>query len=303
MRARARQSVTGLGLNWTLVKSICSGNSNTTVTATVEFGNTTIAPVRAAVIAVSRYSGVVPPDGGMNPIGNVISSNVGGITSSTTFSGCNGLPSNAYSFNLTTTVNGAVVFGAAAMKSRTHTPGVGYTEQAEKTQASSTYTSSIAVQDKTVAAAGAVTVNGSFNDTVDWAVVALEIKPQGAISKLSVVAENKSADDLFPAGYQLEQNYPNPFSGNGIFGRSNTLIAFSLPAASQVTVNIYNETGQLVRTLVDGEMTAGRHGIYWNGKNQSGSSIASGIYLYQIVARGRNGEGAFTQTKRMMLLK
>ncbi|MGH7450365.1 MAG: FlgD immunoglobulin-like domain containing protein, partial [bacterium] len=86
-------------------------------------------------------------------------------------------------------------------------------------------------------------------------------------------------------------------------GSSSTLIAFSLPAASQVTVNIYNETGQLVRTLVDGEMTAGRHRIYWNGKNQAGGSIASGIYLYQIVARGRNGEAVFTQTKRLTLLK
>jgi uncharacterized repeat protein (TIGR02543 family) len=307
-------AVSGLGLNWTLVRRQCAGQTSTnvevwkaqgtpsgngTVTATVEYGNSTIAPVRAAVIAVSRYSGVAE----MNPIGNVISSNVGGITTSTTFSGCNGLPSNAYSFNLTTTVNGAVVFGAAAMKSRTHTPGAGYTEQAEKTQASSTYTSSIAVQDKAVAAAGTVTVNGSFNGTVDWAVVALEIKPQAAISKLSVTAENKSADDLSPAGYQLEQNYPNPFSGSGISGRSSTLIAFSLPAASQVTVNIYNETGQLVRTLVDGEMPAGRHRIYWNGTNQTGGSLASGLYLYQIIAQGRNGEAAFTQTKRLMLLK
>jgi len=50
------------------------------------------------------------------------------------------------------------------------------------------------------------------------------------------------------------------------------------------------ETGQLVRTLVDGEMTAGRHRIYWNGKNQAGSSIASGIYLYQIIARGQNAK-------------
>jgi uncharacterized repeat protein (TIGR02543 family) len=307
-------AVSGLGLNWTLVRRQCAGQTSTnvevwkaqgtpsgngTVTATVEYGNSTIAPVRAAVIAVSRYSGVAE----MNPIGNVISSNVGGITTSTTFSGCNGLPSNAYSFNLTTTVNGAVVFGAAAMKSRTHTPGAGYTEQAEKTQASSTYTSSIAVQDKAVAAAGTVTVNGSFNGTVDWAVVALEIKPEAAMSKLSVVAENQSADDIVPAGYQLEQNYPNPFSGNGISGHSSTLIAFSLPAASQVTVNIYNETGQLVRTLVDGEMPAGRHTIYWNGKNQAGSSLASGLYLYQLVARGRNGEAVFTQTKRLTLLK
>ncbi|MGH7454329.1 MAG: FlgD immunoglobulin-like domain containing protein, partial [bacterium] len=248
-----------------------------------------------AVIAVSRYSGVAAT----NPIGNVIGGNTNGLNGACS----GGVDGNAYSFNLTTTANDAVIYGAVALKARTHTPGAGYTERVEFQHPHAVNPIGVAVEDKSVAFATTVAIEGSFNGSVDWALAALEIKPQGAIPKSSEAAESQSTANLFPAGYQLEQNYPNPFSGNGISGRSSTLIAFSLPAASQVTVNIYNETGQLVRTLVDGEMTAGRHRIYWNGKNQAGSSIASGIYLYQIVARGRNGEAAFTQTKRMTLLK
>jgi hypothetical protein len=299
------KSVTGLGLNWTLVKSICSGNISTTsmevwmaqgtpsgdgaVTATFWSAPST------AVIAVSRYSGVAA----VNPIGNVIGGNTNGLNGACS----GGVDANSYSFNLATTMDGAVVYGAVALKARTHTPGAGYTERVEFQHPHAVNPIGIAVEDKSVASAATVAIDGSFNGPVDWAMVALEIKPQGGIPKSSEAAENQSTNGLLPAGYQLEQNYPNPFSGNGISGRSNTLIAFSLPAASQVTVNIYNETGQLVHTLVDGAMTAGRHRIYWNGKNQSGSSLASGLYLYQIVARGQNGEAVFTQTKRMTLLK
>jgi hypothetical protein len=301
------QSVTGLGLNWTLVKSICSGNNSTTMmevwmaqgipqggsngVVTAAFAS---AP-STAVIAVSRYSGVATS----NPVGSVIGGNTNGLNGACT----GGVDGNAYSFNLTTTANNAVIYGAVALKARTHTPGAGYTERVEFQHPHAVNPIGVAVEDQNVASPGSVTVNGSFNGTVDWAMVALEIKPQGAIPKSSEAAENQSTTSLSPAGYQLEQNYPNPFSGHGISGRSNTLIAFSLPAASQVTVNIYNETGQLVRTLVDGEMPAGWQKIYWNGKNQLGSSLASGVYLYQLVVRGQNGEAAFTQTKRLTLLK
>ncbi len=252
----------------------------------------------AAVIAVSRYSGVAA-----NPIGNVVSNNTGGVF----WLGCSGLqqPTNTYSVNLTTTTNGAVIYGAVAMKAATHTAGAGYTERVEIKQKNlnSGLTASAAVEDMTVAAAGTVPVNGSFNSTVDWAVVAVEIKPQAAISKLSVTAENKSAENLFPAGYQLEQNYPNPFSGSGISGRSNTLIAFSLPAASQVSVSIYSITGQLVREIVNGEMAAGRHAISWDGRNQVSEVVAAGTYLYRLVVLGSNGEVVFSKTQRMTMVK
>ena len=58
---------------------------------------------------------------------------------------------------------------------------------------------------------------------------------------------------------------------------------------------------QLVRTLVDGEISAGRHQLHWNGRNQFGKPIAAGVYLYQIVPQGQNSNSAFTQTRRMVL--
>ncbi|MGH7452589.1 MAG: hypothetical protein ACRENG_14675, partial [bacterium] len=159
------QSVTGLGLNWTLVKSICSGNNSSTgmdvwmaqgtpsgsgaVTAT--FGS---AP-STAVIAVSRYSGVAAT----NPIGNVIAGNTNGLNGACT----GGVGSTSYSFNLATTVNDAVVYGAVAPKARAHGPGAGYTERVDFKYPHPVTTTGVVVVDKTVASAAIVTVDGVFH--------------------------------------------------------------------------------------------------------------------------------------------
>ncbi|MGH7454002.1 MAG: FlgD immunoglobulin-like domain containing protein, partial [bacterium] len=193
------------------------------------------------------------------------------------------------------TVNGAVAYGVAAMRSRTHEPGAGYAERGEVKLGSGGSIASVAVQDKSVASAATVAVNGTFSGNVDWAVVAFEIKSQAAASKRGEIAGNEKPVAL-PTVYQLEQNYPNPFN-------PSTMIGFALPAAGKVVVKIYSETGQLVRTLVDGDMAAGRHTVRWNGRNQLGNAVAAGIYLYQIVVRGVDGNAVFTRTQRMTFLK
>jgi hypothetical protein len=297
-------AVTGLGLNWTLVKAQCSGLSMTgveiwmaqgtpsgdgTVTATLAS-----APSNAA-IAVSRYSGVAA----VNPVGNIVSGNSNGVNGAC----ASGVENNLYSFSLTTTINGAVAYGAAAMRTRSHTPGAGYTEQVEFKHGTGGGIASIAVQDKNVVSAATVNVDGSFSGNVDWAVVGLEIKPQAAASKLGELAGNEKPDAL-PTVYELGQNYPNPFSQIPRFaGNSSTMIGFALPEAGKVVVKIYSATGQLVRTLVDGEMAAGRHAVSWNGRNQLGNAVATGIYLYQIVVQGVGGNAVFTRTQRMTFLK
>jgi hypothetical protein len=240
----------------------------------------------SAVIAVSRYSGVAAS----NPVGNVVSGNTVGVDGNCSA----GVDNNLYSFNLTTTMNGAMAYGAASMRSRTHTPGTGYTERAELKHGSGGSIASVAVQDKSVASAGMITVDGSFSHEVDWAVVGLEIKPQ-AVSKSSEMAGKENPAAL-PTVYQLEQNYPNPFN-------PSTMIRFALPQAGKVIVKVYSETGQLVNTLVDRDMAAGRHTIRWNGRNQLGHAVAAGIYLYQIVVQGVDGNAVFTRTQRMTFLK
>ncbi|MCI0696641.1 lamin tail domain-containing protein [candidate division KSB1 bacterium] len=124
--------------------------------------------------------------------------------------------------------------------------------------------------------------------------------------KNSPPTEVASSNQLSVTSYGLAQNYPNPFSTEGIshaLGNPSTMINFALLAAGKVTVKIFAETGQLVQTLVDGEMSAGRHQLRWNGRNQSGSVVAAGVYLYRITVQGRNGELVFSETKRMTLLK
>jgi flagellar hook assembly protein FlgD len=81
------------------------------------------------------------------------------------------------------------------------------------------------------------------------------------------------------------------------------MISFTLPAAGKVTLQVYTETGQLVRTLVDGDLKPGRQQVRWNGRNQFGQVAAAGVYLYRLVVQGNNGEVLFTQSRSMTMLK
>ncbi len=281
------QSVTGLGLNWTLVKSTCSGNNSTTgmevwMAQGIPQGgsNGAVAATFAsapstAVIAVSRYSGVAAA----NPIGNVIGGNTNGLNG--TCSG--GVDGNAYSFNLATTVNDAVVYGAVALKARTHTPGAGYTERVEFQHPHAVNPIGVAVEDKSVASAATVAMDGSFNGPVDWALVALEIKPQGTMGKRSEVTASENI--ALPSDFQLEPNYPNPFN-------LSTLIRFGLPQESHIAIKIYSIEGREVETLVDGAYPAGTHTVVFHVGN-----LPSGIYFYMMQA------GEIRKVRQLLLLK
>ncbi len=91
-------------------------------------------------------------------------------------------------------------------------------------------------------------------------------------------------------GFSLGSNYPNPFN-------PETEISFSLPERTQVSLVIYNVLGEKVETLVNGQMDAGTHTIHWNGRDEAGNSVASGIYFYRLKAED------FDQTMKMVLMK
>jgi hypothetical protein len=97
-------------------------------------------------------------------------------------------------------------------------------------------------------------------------------------------------DTFTPNDFQLDQNYPNPFN-------NETVIKFSLQKPTQVSLNMYNILGQKVRTLVEGRMEAGPQTITWDGKDNKGKDLSSGIYFYQLQV------GDIKQTKRLVLLK
>ncbi|MDZ7292862.1 MAG: YCF48-related protein [candidate division KSB1 bacterium] len=105
-----------------------------------------------------------------------------------------------------------------------------------------------------------------------------------------------------PASFRLEQNYPNPFlrgakspalSG----GNPETAIRFSLPQAAQVKLGVYNMLGQRVRVLVNGQLAVGHHVTRWDGKDDFGRAVSSGIYLYRLEA------GPFVKTQRMIMIQ
>lgn len=96
--------------------------------------------------------------------------------------------------------------------------------------------------------------------------------------------------------YVLEQNYPNPFN-------PSTMISFALPEDGELTLRIYMLTGQLVRHVASGKFASGKHEVIWNGRDENGAAVASGIYFYQLVVQKENGEAAFTETRRMTLVK
>ena len=93
-----------------------------------------------------------------------------------------------------------------------------------------------------------------------------------------------------PEEFRLFQNYPNPFN-------PTTTIMFALPQRSDVTLEIYSIRGELVARIQQENRQAGYHEIRWNGVNQSGRAVASGLYIYRLSA------GDFVQTKKMLLLK
>jgi hypothetical protein len=104
----------------------------------------------------------------------------------------------------------------------------------------------------------------------------------------------ESAEANLPEEFALAQNFPNPFN-------PETTIKYAIPAQPSgkvyVTLRIYNLQGQVVRTLVDEEKAPGRYHIVWDGKNEAGVRISSGIYLYTIAA------GNFKATKKMAMIK
>lgn len=93
-----------------------------------------------------------------------------------------------------------------------------------------------------------------------------------------------------PDNYSLSQNYPNPFN-------PTTKIQFGLPLSENVDLKIYDILGREVRSLVNERYDAGMYSVQWDGRNNYGQQVATGMYIYHIRA------GQFVQTKKMLLMK
>jgi flagellar hook assembly protein FlgD len=115
------------------------------------------------------------------------------------------------------------------------------------------------------------------------------LTPSSSISVTVVVVTGKS-DPLLPDAFSLSQNYPNPFN-------METVIKYALPQDCYVEITIYNILGQKVKTLFNQYQNAGYKMVHWNGRDDKGNEIASGVYFYRIKTP------KYSQTKKMVLLR
>jgi len=112
-----------------------------------------------------------------------------------------------------------------------------------------------------------------------------------------VTSVSERGNDLgMPTDFELFQSYPNPFN-------PSTKIEYAIPVKGSVTLKVYNLIGVEVRTLVNESQIAGQHAVAWDGKDNRGNDVASGIYLYRIEANPESGREAFTMSRRMVLMR
>ena len=109
---------------------------------------------------------------------------------------------------------------------------------------------------------------------------------------LTGIAEDGEAATARPTAFALRGNYPNPFN-------PTTTIRYDLARQARVTLTVYNALGQAVRTLVSSRQNAGVHQVNWDGRNDRGEPVSSGVYLYRMAV---TGEGFARQFSAKMLM-
>jgi len=123
-----------------------------------------------------------------------------------------------------------------------------------------------------------------------FAFFSLHGSPASGITDEHTGITDNGSDYLTPASFAVHQNIPNPFN-------PETNISFDLPSRADVSVTVYNILGRVVSYRHLGEKPAGRHTVSWAGRDDSGRSVAGGVYFYRINA------GEMIDTKKMILLK
>jgi hypothetical protein len=181
------------------------------------------------------------------------------------------------------------------MRQRQHTAGAGWLERVELHEGSGGNETSVATMDRFAATPGPVSVSGAFDGSVEWAAVAVELRPgtivvTSATQRMPTSGEDPSsvrglagsgADGAAaigaPLAFGLSPARPNPFRGE-------TSLEYTLPAPGVVEIVVYDAAGRLVRRLGNGPQAAGVHEVRWNGRNDSGTAVGSGVYFLRVRA-------------------
>jgi hypothetical protein len=138
---------------------------------------------------------------------------------------------------------------------------------------------------------GTVTLNfnvlGEMNDMI-FSIENARVMNGLDLAQVTDIAEFEAKP--VPTVYSLSQNFPNPFN-------PTTTIGYAIPQTGQVELAIFNTAGQKVRTLVAQEQSAGFYKMVWDGRNEMGESVGSGVYIYRLHS------GSFSKTAKMNLIK
>jgi hypothetical protein len=110
------------------------------------------------------------------------------------------------------------------------------------------------------------------------------------VKSLVTTGVEEHFNSSIPGDFHLMQNYPNPFN-------PSTRIAYQLPSSGFVSLAVYDLLGRMVKTLVSGEQGAGYKLAEWDGRDQLGRSVSSGVYFYSLKA------GTFIESRKMILMR
>ncbi|HEX04755.1 MAG TPA: T9SS type A sorting domain-containing protein, partial [Bacteroidetes bacterium] len=141
-------------------------------------------------------------------------------------------------------------------------------------------------------AAGEWTQLESFVDTAARTVQAETYKPGTFVVLYEATG---LSSELLPESTQLSANYPNPFN-------PTTTIPFSLRNAGDIRLTLFNVLGQKVATITDGHFGPGTHIVMWNGRDDAGQPVASGVYFYRMETNPGSGSG-LVQTRKLVLMR
>ncbi|MDP2806574.1 MAG: FlgD immunoglobulin-like domain containing protein, partial [bacterium] len=128
----------------------------------------------------------------------------------------------------------------------------------------------------------------NINDTL--AIDSLRLKARYAKTFYDQLGVSGSPNENTITPFVLQQNAPNPF-------KQVTTIDYQLAQPGQVNLKVYNIAGQLVKTLVSGQVGAGQHSIKWDGRDNTGNKVSSGIYIYRLQAENKD------VTRKLVLLR
>jgi len=141
--------------------------------------------------------------------------------------------------------------------------------------------------------------DGKITINIDGAPISTDIELNYQFYSVDGMVGNGMMQLRNPDDFKLYQNYPNPFN-------NQTTIMYDIPSLMvnmvDVEIHIYNTIGKLVRTIDEGDKGSGQHTTIWDGKNDDGETLSSGVYFYQLRAKV-DGQSDFNKTKKMVIVR